>query len=135
MSQPDIIALDFDGTLVEGSYPTIGPMIGAFPILRRLQVLVDVRYILWTMRSGPQLDAAVALCEREAITLWGINENPTQRLSGWSLSNKAFAHLYIDDAALGCPRTPEGYADWDAIATLLEQRYNVSLRPTPITDE
>ena len=90
-------------------------------MLRRLQAQVGVRYILWTMRSGQELDDAVAL------DLWGINENPQQRRTGWATSPKAFAQLYIDDAALGCPRTPEGYADWEAITHMLELRYAVGL--------
>ena len=38
--------------------------------------------------------------ERE-IPLYGINRNPTQHT--WTGSPKAFAHCFIDDAALGCP--------------------------------
>lgn len=43
-----------------------------------------------------------------------INDNPEQL--SWSLSRKVYAHLYIDDAALGCPLIAVAggrpYVDW-----------------------
>lgn len=35
------------------------------------------------------------------IPLYGVNDNPSQH--SWTDSNKVFAHMYIDDAALGIP--------------------------------
>jgi hydroxymethylpyrimidine pyrophosphatase-like HAD family hydrolase len=47
-----IIAIDFDGTLVEHKYPEIGKEIPfAFETLRRLQQDKH-RLILWTVREG-----------------------------------------------------------------------------------
>ena len=47
-----IIAIDFDGTIVEDAYPKIGkPRIFAFETLKRLQE-DGHRLILWTYRSG-----------------------------------------------------------------------------------
>ena len=67
------------------------------------------------MRSGKELDDAVEWFEQNDIPLWGINENPTQN---WSTSHKQYAHLYIDDTALGCPLRHDSwmckspYVDW-----------------------
>ena len=53
------IAVDFDGTLVENEYPDIGkPKLFAFETLKALQEK-GFRLILWTVRSGKELDDAV----------------------------------------------------------------------------
>lgn len=62
-----IIAIDFDGTVVEDAYPKIGkPMIFAFETLHKLQK-EGHRLILWTYRSGSKLNEAVAFCEEHDI--------------------------------------------------------------------
>ena len=94
-----IIAVDFDGTCVTHEYPNIGKDIGAVDTLRAL-VAKGHKIMLWTMRSGKELEDAVEWFEQNEIPLWSVNENPTQN---WSSSNKQFAHLYIDDTALGSP--------------------------------
>jgi hypothetical protein len=112
MSDTLIIAVDFDGTIVEHEFPEIGPVVpGAFEWLRRWQA-AGARLILWTMRSdgrtpdgsranGPVLSEAVELCRANGVQFWGVNCNPDQ--AAWTKSPKAYAHIYVDDAALGCP--------------------------------
>lgn len=123
-----IIAIDFDGTCVTHDYPRIGKDIGAVPVLKEL-VKHGHQLILWTMRSGHTLDEAVEWFKQNEIPLWGINENPQQTESKWSTSPKAYAQLYIDDAALGLPlsRVLEGgvvvdraFADWRSISSWLK---------------
>ena len=98
-----IVAVDFDGTLVEHMYPRIGAEVeGAFDWLKRLH-RAGAHLMLWTMRSGPTLDAAVGYCAERGVQFWGVNENPDQTATRWSVSPKQYAHLYIDDAAIGCP--------------------------------
>lgn len=94
------IAIDFDGTCVTHDYPNVGLDIGAQRVLR---MLVESRHnlILYTMRSGKELQDAVDWFDRNDIPLYGIQKNPTQE--SWTSSNKCYAHLYIDDAAFGCP--------------------------------
>jgi len=54
-----IIAVDFDGTLVEHRYPAIGKeILFAFETLRELQKQ-NHQLILWTIRSGKELEEAV----------------------------------------------------------------------------
>jgi hydroxymethylpyrimidine pyrophosphatase-like HAD family hydrolase len=80
-----IIAVDFDGTLVEHQYPAIGPDVpGAFETLRQVQE-AGAHLILWTMRDGDHLAAAVELCQDRGLVLWGINRNPEQQ---WTTSPK-----------------------------------------------
>lgn len=109
-----IIAVDFDGTCVTHEYPEVGKDVGAVDTLHEL-VAKGHKIMLWTMRSGKELDDAVEWFEQNDIPLWGINENPTQN---WSTSHKQYAHLYIDDTALGCPLRHDSwmckspYVDW-----------------------
>lgn len=125
-----IIAVDFDGTIVDHQYPEIGSLVpGAVEWLKAMQE-VGAKLILWTIRcdsesSGPVLSDAVAFCRKHGIEFDGINVNPTQHT--WSLSPKAYANIYIDDAAFGCPlraNTRSGgrpFVDWDIIgATVLD---------------
>ena len=101
------IALDFDGTCVTHEFPKVGVDIGAVPVLKEL-IQKGHKLILNTMRSVGNdgvdyLQDAVDWFEANNLPLFGVNINPTQ--SRWTSSPKAFAHLYIDDAALGCPLT------------------------------
>lgn len=120
-----IIAIDFDGTLVEHAYPKIGAEVrDAFKWLRQFQAR-GAKLILWTIRSGQELADAINFCRLRGIEFWGINENPDQ--SSWSNSRKAYAHLYIDDAAFGCPTNPDTgrsnrpSADWEVIGPRVDR--------------
>ena len=109
-----IIAIDFDGTCVDHRYPLIGdPAPGAVETLRALAKKHQL--ILWTIRSGTFLEDATDWFAKHGIELYGVQENPQQRL--WSSSPKAYAHIYIDDAGFGAPLIyPNGFArpciDW-----------------------
>ena len=95
-----VVGIDFDGTIVEHKYPEIGlPVPGALETMAEL-IQNGHKIILWTMRSGDTLQAAVDYLTAAGIELYGVNMNPDQH---WSTSPKAYCHVYIDDAALGCP--------------------------------
>jgi hypothetical protein len=104
-----VIGLDFDGTCTTHAYPNIGGDIVALPVLRKI-VDNGHKLMLWTMRGTVltsakrnTLEEALKWFSDNEIPLWGINENPLQKETGWSNSNKQHADLFIDDAALGCP--------------------------------
>jgi len=116
-----IIAIDFDGTCVTHEYPKVGRFIGAQKVLKRL-VDEGAKLIIWTMRSNNHLTDAVNWFNEHQIPLLGINENPEQKT--WTTSPKAYAHIYIDDAALGIPLVQglngeRPYVDWDKVEELL----------------
>lgn len=117
------IAIDFDGTCVTHDYPRIGKDIGATVVLKRL-VEAGHKLILNTMRSGKELQDAIDWFSENGIELYGANENPTQKR--WTQSPKVYAHLYIDDAALGCPLrmnsnlSDRPFVDWEVVSFLLE---------------
>lgn len=95
------IAIDFDGTCVEHDYPAVGIDVeGAVDTLRALNKRGH-RLILYTMRSGEKLEAALKWFKERKITLWAVNRNPEQE--EWTESPKVYADIYIDDSALGCP--------------------------------
>ena len=125
-----IIAIDFDGTCTTNDYPAIGKDIGAVPILKKLTTSGH-RLMLWTMRGNKQenstLGDAVNWFKENGIELWGVNENPVQKASGWTNSNKQFANIFIDDAALGCPLIYDTsihnktFVNWEEVDRMLKE--------------
>lgn len=136
-----IIAIDFDGTCVTHEFPNVGKNIGAESVLKEL-VSRGHQLILFTMRSdngdlplitpegiektsGDFLQDAINWFKEHDIPLYGIQTNPAQ--DKWTKSPKAYAHLYIDDAALGCPLkeneaiSDRPFVDWDKVRTWLIQ--------------
>ena len=114
------IACDFDGTVCAHQYPSIGRDIGAVPVLKEL-ISNGHLLILNTMRSGQELEDAVEWFKENGIPLYGINSTPGQ--STWTSSPKVYAHLYIDDAALGIPLVRNGrerpYVNWSEVREIL----------------
>lgn len=141
MAKSLCIAVDFDGTCVTHEFPSVGKDIGAKNVLKKL---TDSGHhlILWTMRSdvedpqsddpnikplsGKHLSAALKWFSGHNIPLHGIQTNPSQ--SRWTSSPKAYANLYIDDAALGVPLKMDikicdrPYVDWVKVEEWLYER-------------
>ena len=113
-----IIAIDFDGTLVEHRYPEIGKEIPfAFETLRRLQQDRH-RLILWTVREGRLLDEALAFCRERGIEFYAVNRDYPEEEKGANrhYSRKLKADLFIDDRNLG------GLPDWGTIYEMVTQK-------------
>lgn len=142
------INIDFDGTCVTHSFPTLGKDIGAVPVLKRL-VAEGHQLILFTMRSdrkeledvddkditnvvGDFLTQAVDWFKDNDIPLYGIQTNPTQHQ--WTTSPKSYAPLMIDDSALGCPlhfdesMSNRFFVDWEEVEDMLERNGILSKR-------
>jgi hydroxymethylpyrimidine pyrophosphatase-like HAD family hydrolase len=96
-----LIAIDFDGTIVEDAYPGVGSeRLFAFETLKRLQK-DGHRLILWTYRHGKKLDEAVAFCKENGVEFYAVNKSfPEEDFDG-SVSRKVNADLFIDDRNLG----------------------------------
>ena len=94
----NIIAVDFDGTLCESSWPDIGK-----PIDRTITYLLNERekgskLILWTCREGAMLSDAVRWCEERGLYFDAVNDNlPEISKKFGGNSRKIFANVYIDD--------------------------------------
>jgi hydroxymethylpyrimidine pyrophosphatase-like HAD family hydrolase len=115
------IAIDFDGTVVEHKYPNVGDNAQyCIPVLKKL-LKSGHRLVLNTMRSGKGLEDAVNWFRANEIELYGINHNPSQT---WTTSPKVYAHLYIDDAALGAPLMMQNGSpviNWQVVKRYLEE--------------
>lgn len=125
-----IICVDFDGTVVDHRFPSIGePVPDAIKWLMRLQYN-GAKIILYTMRSdnmveGDLLSQAVDYLEERGVELYGVNRNPEQE--SWTTSPKVYGHVYVDDAAFGCPTVqPESFnrpcVDWGVVGPAIERR-------------
>ena len=134
------IAVDFDGTIVKHAFPEIGePVPGAIEWLVRFRA-AGARLILWTMRSGRFLEEAIEYCADNGVVLFGVNHNPDQM--SWTHSPKAYANMYIDDAAVGCPLV-EGedrpWVDWEIVGPEVLRRmaaegYELDLSPEAVAE-
>ena len=95
-----IIAVDFDGTLVDDQYPNIGAI--NIPLAKALLELKKLghKIVLWTCRSGEQLKSAVEFCEFNGIIFDSVNKNIPEVLKIYPEdTRKVYADIYIDDKA------------------------------------
>lgn len=113
-----VIAVDFDGTIVEHRYPQIGeerPF--ATEILRKL-IADRHRLILWTVRDGKLLEDAVKWCEERGVTFYAVNSERSAMFNeerNSNLSCKLNADVFIDDCNIG------GLPDWPTIYKIITQ--------------
>lgn len=96
-----IIAVDFDGTLCTNAYPDIGePNTKLIEYLKQHQVLGN-RIILWTCRTGRDLEKAVFWCRQKGLIFDAVNENIPGIIAAYGGdSRKVTADIYIDDRAV-----------------------------------
>jgi hydroxymethylpyrimidine pyrophosphatase-like HAD family hydrolase len=103
------IAVDFDGTIVEHEYPKIGKeKLFAFRTLKELEKQ-GVRLILWTFRTGKELEEAVEYCRINGIEFYAVNRNYPEEVLDETVSRKIDADIYIDDKNLG------GFPGWSEV--------------------
>lgn len=107
------IAVDFDGTIVEHRYPEIGEIIPeAFEVLKELQD-EGHKLILWTVRDGVDLQAAIDFCLDHGIMFHAVNESyPNEEFNKY-ISRKVDADIFIDDRNVG------GFLGWEKIREVL----------------
>jgi len=104
-----VIAVDFDGTIVEHAYPKIGkPIPFAIDVLKKLQKEERHTLILWTVREGDLLQEAVDYCSKNGIEFYAANKNYPEEEYGDS-PRKLTADIFIDDKNIG------GLPDWSVI--------------------
>ena len=108
-----IIAVDFDGTIVEHKYPEIGEEIPFATETLKMLIKDHHRLILWSVREGKLLEDAVNWCKERGIEFWAVNrdypeENGTDNNNHYS--RKLKADCFIDDRNVG------GLPDWGHIS-------------------
>jgi hydroxymethylpyrimidine pyrophosphatase-like HAD family hydrolase len=104
-----IIAVDFDGTIVEHRYPAIGKeMLFAFATLKALQQKGH-KLILWTIRTGELLQEAVDYCRENGVEFYAVNKNYPEEQLDDNTSRKLNVDIFIDDRNVG------GFVGWSAV--------------------
>ena len=110
-----VIAVDFDGTIVEHRYPSIGKE-RPFAI-ETLQKLTEEghRIILWTVREGKLLEEAVEFCRCRGLEFYAVNSEYPEEVKDGNVdySRKLKADIWIDDRNLG------GLPDWGTIYNMI----------------
>ena len=112
-----IIAVDFDGTIVEHCYPAIGkerPF--ATDTLKRL-MSDGHQLMLWSVREGRLLDEAVEWCRKRGVVFHAVNgvylEDSDVALEHFHCCRKPQADMFIDDRNVG------GLPDWGIIYEII----------------
>ena len=114
-----VIAIDFDGTIVEHRYPFIGRIRPfAFETMEALQIKGH-RLILWSYRKGKKLEDAVKFCGAHGIEFYAINKNYPEEIWDENGSRKILAHIYIDDRNVG------GVPPWGEIFKIICPEENI----------
>ena len=98
-----LIAVDFDGTIVEHKYPAIGAEIPfAIETLKKLAAEKH-KLILWSVREGKLLDEAVEFCRQRGLVFYAVNRDypEEEKQQNNHYSRKLKVDLFIDDRNLG----------------------------------
>ena len=112
-----LIAVDFDGTIVEHRYPEIGPeMPFAIDTLKMLRQ-DGHRLVLWSVREGQLLDDAVNWCKERGLEFYAVNRDYPEETVGNNphFSRKLKVDVFIDDRNIG------GLPDWGTIYRMIKQ--------------
>lgn len=127
---PRILAVDFDGTIVQNAYPRIGALrVNVKRVLKRLRS-EGFYIIVWTCRYGQYQQDAQDFLEKEGIEYDIINEHHPEVISFYKNdTRKISADIYIDDKQLG--GLPD---DWETIYQLIHKQYNELYTHKPNTN-
>ena len=100
---PYIIAVDFDGTLVEDAFPGIGaPKEDVWADMINAQK-AGAKIILWTSRDHENLKEAIEFCAARGFHFDAINQNLDEvQLLFDNDTRKIYANEYWDDKAVRC---------------------------------
>ena len=91
-----ILAVDFDGTLYDGSQANVG-LINRLKVSQKQGDIV----ILWTCRDGKRLTEALTTLARYGFKPNLVNQNAPQTIMALGYDpRKILADVYIDDKAI-----------------------------------
>ena len=112
-----IIAVDFDGTIVEHKYPEIGKEIPFAIDTLKMLIKDHHRVILWSVREGKLLEDAVNWCKERGVEFYAINRDYPEESTenNEHFSRKIKADVWIDDRNLG------GLPDWGTIYRMISR--------------
>lgn len=106
-----VIAVDFDGTIVEHKYPEIGEEIPFATETLKMLIRDRHKLILWTVREGELLEEAINWCKERGVEFYAVNKDfPEEKYeNNPNFSRKLKVELFIDDRNLG------GLPEWGTI--------------------
>lgn len=113
-----VIAVDFDGTIVQHHYPKIGPEIPFATETLRMLINDGHQLILWSVREGHLLQEAVDWCSERGVEFYAVNKDFYEEdvSKNKVFSRKLKADLFIDDRNLG------GLPDWGTIYRMITEK-------------
>lgn len=113
-----IIAIDFDGTVVEHKYPEIGEERPFATETLKMLIKDHHKLILWSVREGKLLQDAVDWCRERGVEFYAVNKDfPEEKVEyNDHFSRKIKADLFIDDRNIG------GLPDWGQIYQMIKER-------------
>ena len=113
-----IIAVDFDGTIVEHQYPEIGKELPFAIETLRMLIADQHKLILWSVREGKLLEDAIEWCRERGVVFYAVNKDfPEEKVEyNNHFSRKIKADLWIDDRNIG------GLPDWGTIYRMVKER-------------
>lgn len=96
-----IIAVDFDGVIVEDKFPGIGEVDCLVVSALKLLQTRGHKLILWTSRVNDRLAEAVDTCDRVGLKFDAINSGEPDNLAEYGTDpRKVYADVYIDDHSM-----------------------------------
>lgn len=115
--QKKIIAIDFDGTIVDDRYPEIGMVkSGAIEAIREIHRTCEFYIIISTCRQGDELIDAVNFLLEKGIPFDRINDNHPYLIEQFGNTRKIHADVFIDANNVG------GMPHWDKIPKLIDKQ-------------
>ena len=117
-----IIAVDFDGTIVEHRYPEIGKEIPFAIDTLKMLIKDHHRLILWSVREGQLLEDAINWCKERGVEFYAVNRDYPEETpeTNEHFSRKIKVDVFIDDCNLG------GLPDWGTIYRMISRHRNWS---------
>lgn len=110
-----VIAVDFDGTIVEHRYPEIGEEVPFATDTLKMLIAQHHKLILWSVREGKLLDEAVEWCRARGVEFYAVNRDYPEESeeANKHYSRKLKADMFIDDRNFG------GLPDWGTIYCMI----------------
>lgn len=108
MSYVPIICVDFDGTLCENKWPGIGtPRLDIIHKLLEVRERLGAKLILWTCRTGEDLDEAIDFCNHYGLKFDAVNDNLQLMKNQFGTDpRKVCCTFYLDDKNIGLGDVP-----------------------------
>ena len=112
-----LIAVDFDGTIVQDRYPGIGNEIPFSTQTLKMLAAEGHQLILWTVREGRTLEQAVEWCRQRGVEFYAVNQDfPGEDADETHhYTRKLKVDIFIDDRNVG------GLPDWGTIYQIVHE--------------